>query len=67
MKSLFIYRPSTGTMIPLSDEVYLCNVDDIEIDFLYAIEGGATVSPQNHKGIRIDDWNMGNVFYGEGE
>jgi hypothetical protein len=64
MKDLFIYHPGTGTMISLSDEVYLCNAENIDVDFLYAIENGATVSVQNHKGYRIDNYNMTNLFFG---
>lgn len=67
MKDLFIYHPGTGTYISLSDEVYLCDVSAIDPDFLYAIENGAKVFVQNHKGFRIDNYNMTNLFFGGNE
>jgi hypothetical protein len=65
VKDLFIYHPGTGTMISLNDEVYLCKAQDIDVDFLYAIEKGARVSIQNHKGYRLDNFNMNNLFFGD--
>lgn len=68
MKDLFIYHPGTGTVISLSDEVYVCNSEFIDDETLERItEYGATVEVNEHKGYRIDNYNMGNLFYGEAE
>jgi hypothetical protein len=65
MRDLFIYHPGTGTMIALSDEVYLCDMDAIDPITYSQIENGASVSVQKHKGIQIDNFNMTNIFWGE--
>lgn len=64
MKDLFIYHPGTGTVISLSDEVYLCDTDNIGVAILEAMENGATVDVLHHKGYRIDNYNMTNLFFG---
>lgn len=64
MRDLFIYHPGTGTVISLGDEVYLCTPEDIDPVILDHIENGATVGVQSHKGIRIDNYNMTNLFFG---
>jgi hypothetical protein len=64
MPDLMIYHPGTGTVIPLSDEVYLVNpefTDEIVIDDMLS---GVGVPPWHHKGYRIDNTNMGRLFYG---
>ena len=65
MRDLFIYHPGTGTMIALSDEVYLCDMDAIDPITYSQIENGASVPVQKHKGIQIDNFNMTNIFWGE--
>jgi len=65
MRDLFIYHPGTGTMIALSDEVYLCDMDAIDPITYSQIENGASVSVQKHKGIQIDNYNMTNLFFGK--
>ena len=55
MRDLLIYHQGTGTLIALSDEVYLINADILDIPTLDALEDGATVDPRDHKGWRIDN------------
>lgn len=65
MRNLFIYHPGTGTVISLGDEMYLCDADNIGGAIYDAMLDGATdMDAWYHKGIRIDNWNMGNLFYG---
>jgi len=64
MKDLFIYHPGTGTVIALSDEVYLCDMDAIDAVGYSAIENGQSVSERVHKGLRLDNYNMTNLFFG---
>lgn len=66
MKDLFIYHPGTGTVIALSDEVYLCDMADIGFDTFEAMLMGSSVDVSEHKGVRVDNYNMGNLFF-EGE
>ena len=65
MKSLYIYHQGTGTLIPLGEEVYLVNEEDTTDHFLDLMSDGAYVSPLAHNGIRIDNYNMTNLFFGE--
>lgn len=65
MRDLFIYHPGTGTIIPLSDEVFLCDTEAIDPITYSQIENGASVSVQKHRGIQIDNYNMTNLFFGE--
>ena len=68
MKDLFIYHPGTGTMISLSDPVYLIENSPIH-DGLDAAEFFLTCEPDKQAterfGIRIDNYNMTNLFFGE--
>lgn len=65
MKTLYIYHPGTGTVIPLSDEVYLVNAEWVSEDILDAMSDGMTLDERIHKGRRIDNYNMTNLFFGE--
>lgn len=65
MKDLFIYHPGTGTMISLSDPVYLvdtaaCSDADLE-EFS---NGSASQHFATVRGYRIDNYNMTNLFFG---
>jgi hypothetical protein len=62
MNDLFIYHPGTGTVIPLSDKVYLCSVAEIDPVEYEDMLNGASVDVLFHKGIRIDNYNMSNFF-----
>jgi hypothetical protein len=65
MKQLLIYHQGTGTLIPLSDEVYLVDAEIAGEELLDAMSDGSNVYPIEHKGIRIDNYNMTNLFFGE--
>lgn len=64
-KNLFIYHEGTGTLIALSDKVYLIDADAIDGSTLDDLEMGANVTEREHKGWRIDNYNMTNLFFGE--
>lgn len=64
MKDLFIYHPGTGTLISLSDEVYLVDAGIVREDILEDMEDGRTVDERQHKGYRLDNYNMTNLFFG---
>ena len=63
-KNLFIYHEGTGTLIALSDKVYLIDADVIDSATLDDLEMGANVTEREHKGWRIDNYNMTNLFFG---
>jgi hypothetical protein len=65
MKDLLIYHPGTGTVISLSDPVYLVDTAVIDEETLDELEMGAQVAPQHHKGYMLDNDNMTNLFLGE--
>lgn len=64
MKDLFIYHPGTGTIVSLSDEVYLIDAADLDADVAEGLfdYGMSNMPVQLHKGIRIDNYNMNNLF-----
>ena len=64
-KNLFIYHEGTGTLIALSDKVYLIDSDVIDERTLEDLSMGANVTEREHKGWRIDNYNMTNLFFGE--
>ena len=63
MKKLFIYHQGTGTLIPLSDEVYLVAEDIAGEQMLEDMSEGCNVYPMEHKGYRLDNYNMTNLFF----
>lgn len=67
MKNLFIYHPGTGTMISLSDPVYLVDTAVCSDEMLDMFSNGA--ADRNYAatlGYRLDNYNMTNLFF-EGE
>ena len=66
MKNLFIYHPGTGTVISLADPVYLIdgNSTDVETTFMLNM-GDKDIPVEQHKGYRIDNYNMTNLFFGD--
>jgi len=60
--SLFIYHPQSRTVIPLTDEVYLCDTDDIEHRALAAMHTGIGLPISIHRGIPLDTHNMSRAF-----
>ena len=67
MKQLFIYHQGTQTLIPLSDEVYLVAADIVGDEMINEMLVGCTVYPMEHKGYRLDNYNMTNLFFGGAE
>lgn len=63
--SLYIYHESTGTLIALAERVFLVNDKDVDYDILSQMDDGLFVPEWEHKGRRIDNYNMGHLFYGE--
>ena len=62
MRDLLIYHPGTGTVIPLSDTVYLVDADTAgEETVAEMLEG--FVEEREHKGYRLDNFNMTNLFF----
>lgn len=64
MKDLLIYHPGTGTLISLTDEVYLVDAGIVSEETLDSMENGATVGEREHMGYRLDNYNMTNLFFG---
>jgi hypothetical protein len=64
MRDLLIYHPGTGTLISLSDEVYLVDAGRVREDILDSMESGGTVDEREHMGYRLDNYNMTNLFFG---
>jgi hypothetical protein len=62
-RDLILYHPGTGTLIPLSDEVYLIDAAIVPERVLDDIEMGTEVAVRDHKGVLIDNYNMTNAFY----
>lgn len=65
MKNLFIYHPGTGTVIALSDVVYLVDIANLSDELYEEMLDGAEVTEREHMGRRIDNYNMTNLFFGE--
>jgi hypothetical protein len=65
MRDLFIYHPGTGTLISLADHVYLVDPNGIDQRIWDGMEFGGSYSEREHKGIRIDNYNMTNLFFGD--
>lgn len=68
-RDLFIYHPGTGTMISLSDPVFLIDATEIEKKAPGSLdaysEGYATFDDAHLMGWRIDNYNMTNLFFTE--
>ena len=66
MKQLYIYHQVTGTstLIPLSDEVYLVAEDIAGEEMINDMSDGCNVYPIEHRGYRLDNYNMTNLFFG---
>lgn len=67
MPDLMIYHPGTGTVISLSDEVWLVNAEIAGEDVMDDMVSDVAVAPIEHKGYRIDNANMGRLFFGSKE
>ena len=51
--------------LPFLLTVYLIDSDVIDSATLDDLEMGANVTEREHKGWRIDNYNMTNLFYGD--
>ena len=52
---MFIYHEGTGTVIPLSDDVYLVDEEAIPEETVQHMSEGYTVYPNEHNGYRLSD------------
>jgi len=65
MKDLVLYHPGTGTVISLSDPVYVIDCNRISEFANEALENGVTdLDSREHLGYRLDAYNMTNLFFG---
>ena len=67
MKQLFIYHQESSTLISLNDEMYLIAADIVGDEMINEMLVGCTVYPMEHKGYRLDNYNMTNLFFGDSE
>lgn len=66
MRDLIIYHPGTGTVMPLSDEMYVIDCGRITEYANEALDMGATdIDPREHLGYRLDNHNIGWLFFGD--
>ena len=66
MKDLFIYHPGTGTVISLSDPVYLIDASVVDPVVMSDLQDGISgITDKEHLGRRLDNYNMTNLFFGE--
>lgn len=63
MRDLLIYHPGTGTVIPLTDEVYLVDTEIAGKAVVEEMLEGSSLPLQQHKGYRLDNFNMTNLFF----
>jgi hypothetical protein len=62
---LVIYHPGTGTVIALSDEVYLISTIRLSDEKRRELEEGWLSEADAYAiGFRLDNYNMANIFYG---
>lgn len=73
MKNLVIVHPGTGTVIPLSDVVYVVDWDRAERHIANVSNGEYLpdeveqwVIDNADLGRRVDNYNIGNFLFGEG-
>ena len=65
MKNLFVYHPGSGTLISLGDPVYVVSSDICSDADMEEFEmGSASQHFASVRGIRIDNYNMNNLFFG---
>jgi hypothetical protein len=65
MRDLIIYHPGTGTIISLSDTVYLIDCNEVSEYVNEALDYGATsLDVRETKAIVLDNYNMTNLFFG---
>lgn len=64
-RDIIIYHPGTGTVISLSDEVYAIDYNTLPLDLQIDVDYG-TLSEANAYayGVRLDNYNVTNMFFG---
>lgn len=63
-RDLVIYHPGTGTVIPLSDEVYVIDTARLSDEERSELEEGWMSGADAYAiGIRLDNFNMTNIFF----
>lgn len=63
-KDLVIYHPGTGTVISLSDEVYMIDAARLSDEERSELEEGWLPEADAYAvGFRLDNFNMTNIFY----
>lgn len=64
-RDLVVYHPGTGTAVPLSDKVFLIDYSRLKPDSQDNLVNGTMEEYYAEAiGIRIDNFNMGNLFFG---
>jgi hypothetical protein len=65
MKDIIIYHPGTGTVISLRDEVYAIDYNMLNDELQQDIESGNLSHANAYAyGARLDNYNIGNLFFG---
>jgi hypothetical protein len=65
MRDLVIYHPETGTVLDLSEPVYIVDRNLLGEFANEALDRAMTrLSPRDHFGYRLDAYNMTNLFFG---
>ena len=59
MRDLLIVHPGTGTVISLRDNVLV-----VDASWVTDPVGEVDIGKAEHYGIRLDNYNMTNLFYG---
>lgn len=67
MRNLYIYEAGTGTLISLTNNnVFIINADVIDESVLDDLSNGLSDVPEReHLGYPMDNYNVGQFFYGE--
>jgi len=65
MRDLYIYHPGSGTLISLSDSVYLIDASRLSEETLEDLSMGSVGDAgADSLGYRLDNYNMTNLFFG---
>lgn len=66
MRNLIAYHAGTGTIIPLSDHLYIFDADRLNEDDIAEMESGMTNREAYRLGgVELDNVNVGRLFFGE--
>lgn len=64
-RDIFIYHPGTGTVISLSDEVYAIDYNTLNDEQQRDVEYGTLSHADAYAyGVRLDNYNVTNMFFG---